>query len=324
MQKKPLTVLALCALIGSSVCAAKEEGVSSETAPASSESQEIGKAADSAAQAVAGWLDKLSDSVRTIGGKSSEAAAEAQGYAQELKKQWPELKEKFAKTFSEGIQRGDTYKESLAQWANENFSAQKMQQADDWLKNFKDGVEDKVIDPLVPYLLSVRYASPLQEWDAGYRRIYPVRIKGLEQPLELMLPLSWSLTQDLSLGKAQFMSWKNESGNGNLVVALLETPYGATPESLVAGLQKKRPEAPVTKLEGSDISRVTYLAGETPESANAVYYYAIPLEGKTFLLCGEVLRAKDESSESVNRKLSDAADFFNLVSRNLFVRPSAP
>lgn len=89
----------------------------------------------------------------------------------------------------------------------------------------------------------MRYPNPMDEWNQGYRREYPVSIKGMDRPLQVTLPLSWNLSQNLQLGQNEFMSWRSESGTGQYVVALIETPTGATVDSIVAGLQKARPDA---------------------------------------------------------------------------------
>ena len=56
------------------------------------------------------------------------------------------------------------------------------------------------------------------------------------------------------------MSWRSESGTGQYVVALIETPTGATVDSIVAGLQKARPDAVTEKLPNSQIVRVYFPA----------------------------------------------------------------
>ena len=274
----------------------------------------------SAGETVSGWFDKLSESVKEIGKKSAEYTDDAQAYTQQLKDKWPSLKEQFSNSWNEGLQKGSEGKQAVQKWMDETFSKERMQSAEKWLSDFKNGVEDKVVDPLVPYILSIRYPNPMDEWNQGYKRLFPVQIQGLDSPLEVTLPLSWNLSQDLSLGANEFMSWRSESGNGRYVVALLTTQNGATVDSIVAGLQKSHPEAKTEKLEGSDIVKVTVLA--SGETGNPVAYYAVPAGGKAFLVCGEVLRSKGESSQSINDALTANSEFFNTVAKNIFVKPA--
>ncbi len=297
--------------------------VQAQEAPAATaqDSKEIDKAADGIADTVAGWLDKLSDSVRSIGEKSEEWSKDASAYKDQLKEQWPTLKEQFNQKLSESVQKGQESKEAISKWMDETFSKERINKAEDWMKNFKDGVTDNVVDPLVPYLLAMRYPNPMDEWNQGYRREYPVSIKGMDRPLQVTLPLSWNLSQNLQLGQNEFMSWRSESGTGQYVVALIETPTGATVDSIVAGLQKARPDCVTEKLPNSQIVRVYYPA--QTDTQNAVYYYAVPAGDKVFTVCGEVLRSKDEKSEALNQRLQAESDFFNAVASNIFVKPAS-
>lgn len=285
------------------------------------DSKQIEKAAESAADTVAAWLDKLSDSVKNLGQKSEEWSKDAATYKDQLKDQWPALKEQFNQKFNEGLQKGQESKEAVSKWMDETFSQERIQKAEDWMKNFKDGVTDNVVDPLVPYLLALRYPNPMDEWNQGYRREYPVTIKGMDQPLEVSLPLSWNLSQNLQLGQDEFMSWRSSSGTGSYVLALIETPAGATVDSIVAGLQKTRPNAAIEKLPDSSIVRVYYPA--VNDTQNAVYYYAVPAANQVFTVCGEILRSKDESTADLNKKLEDNAEFFNTLAKSIFVKPAA-
>jgi hypothetical protein len=174
---------------------------------------------------------------------------------------------------------------------------------------------------LVPYLLAMRYPNPMDEWNQGYRREYPVSIKGMDRPLQVTLPLSWNLSQNLQLGQNEFMSWRSESGTGQYVVALIETPTGATVDSIVAGLQKARPDCVTEKLPDSKIVRV-YFPAKT-DTENAVYYYAVPAGDQVFTVCGEVLRGKDEKTDALNQRLQAESNFFNAVASNIFVKPAS-
>lgn len=315
MKKNIAAVAALVA--ASSLLSAAHAQTAETTAPIASQASE---AAQSAGQAVSGWFDKLSDSVKKIGEKSSEYADEAQNYTTQLKDQWPSIKEKFSQGWQESMQKGSEGKEAVQKWMNDTFSKERMDKAENWLADFKNGVEDKVVDPLVPYILTIRYPNPMDEWNQGYKRLFPVQVQGFEQPVELTLPLSWNLSQDLSLGQNEFISFRSESGSGKYVVALITTPTGATVDSLVAGLQKNRSDAVTEKLPDTQIVRVTYPA--VNDKDNAVYYYAIPIDGKAVLLCGEILRADGQTTQLLNEALAAQSEFFNTVAKNVFIKPA--
>lgn len=233
----------MTALIAS---AAVSQALHAQEAPSAvaQDTKQVEQAADGMANKVAGWLDKLSDSVRTLGEKSEEWSKDAATYKDQLKEQWPSIKEQFNQKLSEGMDR----------------------------------------------------------------------------PLQVTLPLSWNLSQNLQLGQNEFMSWRSESGSGQYVVALIETPTGATVDSIVAGLQKARPDAVTEKLPNSQIVRV-YFPAKT-DTENAVYYYAVPAEDQVFTVCGEVLRGKDEKTDALNQRLQAESDFFNAVASNIFVKPA--
>ena len=210
---------------------------------------------------------------------------------------------------------------AVSKWLDDTFSQERINKAEEWMTNFKNGVTDNVVDPLVPYLLAMRYPNPMDEWNQGYRREYPVSIKGMDRPLQVTLPLSWNLSQNLQLGQNEFMSWRSESGTGQYVVALIETPTGATVDSIVAGLQKARPDCVTEKLPDSKIVRV-YFPAKT-DTENAVYYYAVPAGDQVFTVCGEVLRGKDEKTDALNQRLQAESNFFNAVASNIFVKPAS-
>lgn len=316
MKKQSAVLAAALTSLIAAHCASAQEA----PAAAGQESQQIEKAAEGMADKVAGWLDKLSDSVKDLGEKSKEWSNDAATYKDQLKEQWPALKEQFNQKWSEGLQKGQESKAAVSQWLDNTFSKERMQKAEDWIKNFKDGVTDNVVDPLVPYLLALRYPNPIDEWNQGYRREFPVTIKGMDQPLDVTLPISWNLSQNLELNQNEFISWRSDAGEGPYVLALLETPTGATVQSIVAGLQKTRPDAVVEKIPDTQIVRVAYPALNDTE--NAVYYYAVPAGDKVFTVCGEVLRGKNESTADLNKKLEERSDFFTLVAKNIFVKPN--
>lgn len=310
----------MTALIAS---AAVSQAVHAQEAPSAvaQDTKQVEQAANGMANKVVGWLDKLSDSVRTLGKKSEEWSKDAATYKDQLKEQWPSIKEQFNQKLSEGMEKGQQSKEAVSKWLDETFSQERINKAEEWMTNFKNGVTDNVVDPLVPYLLAMRYPNPMDEWNQGYRREYPVSIKGMDRPLQVTLPLSWNLSQNLQLGQNEFMSWRSESGSGQYVVALIETPTGATVDSIVAGLQKARPDAVTEKLPNSQIVRV-YFPAKT-DTENAVYYYAVPAGDQVFTVCGEVLRGKDEKTDALNQRLQAESDFFNAVASNIFVKPAS-
>ena len=250
-MKHLMTALIASAAVGQAVHAQEASSAVAQ------DTKQVEQAADGMANKVAGWLDKLSDSVRTLGEKSEEWSKDAATYKDQLKEQWPSIKEQFNQKLSEGMEKGQQSKEAVSKWLDDTFSQERINKAEEWMTNFKNGVTDNVVDPLVPYLLAMRYPNPMDEWNQGYRREYPVSIKGMDRPLQVTLPLSWNLSQNLQLGQNEFMSWRSESGTGQYVVALIETPTGATVDSIVAGLQKARPDAVTEKLpEFSDRSRL--------------------------------------------------------------------
>lgn len=161
----------------------------------------------------------------------------------------------------------------------------------------------------------------MDEWNQGYRREYPVSIKGMDRPLQVTLPLSWNLSQNLQLGQNEFMSWRSESGSGQYVVALIETPTGATVDSIVAGLQKARPDAVTEKLPNSQIVRVYFPAKTDTENGRLLLMPSRPGD-QVFTVCGEVLRGKDEKTDALNQRLQAESDFFNAVASNIFVKPA--
>ncbi len=171
-----------------------------------------------------------------------------------------------------------------------------MDKAEAWINNFKAGTEEKVIDPLVPYLLSMRYPNPMDEWQAGYRKMVNVQVKGLEAPLTIQLPISWDVSQDLNANGTTLMTWRSESGDGPYAVSLISTPEGATVDSIMAGLEKDKPGTTAKKLENSQIKYLEYPVAS--ESKNAVTYYAVPLEGKTILLAAEITKKAAAASGS--------------------------
>lgn len=265
------------------------------------------------------WMDKVTETVKSWEQKAPQLSEEAKRYAKQLQDQWPSFKEQFNRQLSEARVKGGESTEAISDWFNKTFSKERMETAEQWLKDFKSGVEDNVIDPLVPYLLSLRYPNPMDEWNAGYRRLYPIQVKHLDSPLEITLPLSWAITQNMSMGNETLISWRNENGNGNDVVSLIETPNGTTVESILAGLQKGRPTAQYETLQGTKITRITYEA--LGNGDNAMYYYAIPLEDKAFLLCAEVENTKGLSAAEINKQLTSLTEFYDLIAKNIFVKP---
>lgn len=265
------------------------------------------------------WMDKVTQTVKDWEQKAPQLSEEAKKYAQQLKDQWPVIKDQFDRQLSEAKSKGTESTEAITAWFNKTFSQERVDKAEKWLKDFKSGVEDSVIDPLVPYLLSVRYPNPLDEWNEGYRKLFPVQIKHLNHPLEITLPLSWAISQNMSMGNETLISWRSEGGSGSEVVNLIETPNGTTVDSILAGLQKGRPTAKYETLPGTNIVRITYDALNAND--NAMYYYGIPIEDKAFLLCAEVEHTNEKTAAETNKKLSSLKTFYDLVAKNIFVKP---
>ena len=154
----------MTALIAS---AAVSQALHAQEAPSAvaQDTKQVEQAADGMANKVAGWLDKLSDSVRTLGEKSEEWSKDAATYKDQLKEQWPSIKEQFNQKLSEGMEKGQQSKEAVSKWLDETFSQERINKAEEWMTNFKNGVTDNVVDPLVPYLLAMRYPNPMDEWN---------------------------------------------------------------------------------------------------------------------------------------------------------------
>ena len=78
----------MTALIAS---AAVSQALHAQEAPSAvaQDTKQVEQAADGMANKVVGWLDKLSDSVRTLGEKSEEWSKDAATYKDQLKEQWP-------------------------------------------------------------------------------------------------------------------------------------------------------------------------------------------------------------------------------------------
>ena len=105
----------MTALIAS---AAVSQAVHAQEAPSAvaQDTKQVEQAADGMANKVAGWLDKLSDSVRTLGEKSEEWSKDAATYKDQLKEQWPSIKEQFNQKLSEGMEKGQQSKEAVSKW----------------------------------------------------------------------------------------------------------------------------------------------------------------------------------------------------------------
>ena len=163
-MKHLMTALIASAAVGQAVHAQEASSAVAQ------DTKQVEQAADGMANKVAGWLDKLSDSVRTLGEKSEEWSKDAATYKDQLKEQWPSIKEQFNQKLSEGMEKGQQSKEAVSKWLDDTFSQERINKAEEWMTNFKNGVTDNVVDPLVPYLLAMRYPNPMDEWNQGYRR----------------------------------------------------------------------------------------------------------------------------------------------------------
>lgn len=265
------------------------------------------------------WLDNMGNSFRQWANKVPQLSEEAKKYSDDLKERWPDVKKQFEEKLRDGLDKGKEAGESLKDWTEKTFTKERMDSAEKWLTDFKNGTEEKVVDPLVPYLLSLRYPNPIDEWREGYRRTYPVLISKDANPLEVSLPLSWGLVQNVDLPKERLITWRSDSGTGSLDVSLIVVARGSTVESLMAGLEKQLGNGEkAAKLPDSEIQRIYFAADKSRK--DAAYYYAVPINDSVVLLSTAVI-AGDKSASIVNNTLQEHQDFFNLVAESLFQRP---
>lgn len=265
------------------------------------------------------WLDNMGNSFRQWVNKVPELSEEAKKYSDELKDRWPEVRKQFEEKLRDGLDKGKEAGESLKDWTEKTFTKERIDAAEKWLTDFKNGTEEKVVDPLVPYLLSLRYPNPIDEWKEGYRRNFPVLLNKDANPVEVSLPLSWGLVQNTDTAKDRLITWRSDSGAGPLAVSLCATAPGSTLESLMAGLEKKLGNGErAVKLPDSEIRRLYFPADNS--RTNAVYYYAVPLNDSVVLLSAEVI-GTGKSATEVNKTLLERQNFFDIVAANLFQRP---
>lgn len=296
-------------LLGNSIASATDQVAPPVTTPPG--------ATESASAQQGGWLDKMSASFKEWTNKVPEMTEEAKKYSEDIKAKWPGIKEDFAKHWQSGVDKSKEAGASVQEWFNQTFSEERVTEAENWLKKFKAGTEEKVIDPLVPYLLSLRYPEPIDEWNQGYRRLFPVQISKDSKPVEVTLPLSWDLSTTIDTPKDRIITWRSDSGQGKYDVSIIVVSQGSTVDSLVAGLQRQNPEATVAKLEGTQIVRIQFLANAS--RPNAANYYAIPLKDSVVLLCGEVL-ANGDAPAVVNNSLQKQTNFFDTVAKAVFIK----
>ncbi len=192
-QKTLLAVLAAAALSSVQAQTASDAPAAVQNAPA----------AESFGQKATSFLDSITDTVKNWADKTP---GEVDKYSQELKEKWPGIKDQFKEKWQQGLEKGGEAKDQVTKWMNDTFSKERMDKAETWINNFKAGTEEKVIDPLVPYLLSMRYPNPMDEWQAGYRKTVNVQVKGLETPLTVQLPISWDVSQDLNANGTTLMT----------------------------------------------------------------------------------------------------------------------
>lgn len=304
-QKTLLAVLAAAALSSVQAQTASDAPAAVQNAPA----------AESFGQKATSFLDSITDTVKNWVDKTP---GEVDKYSQELKEKWPGIKDQFKEKWQQGLEKGGEAKDQVTKWMNDTFSKERMDKAETWINNFKAGTEEKVIDPLVPYLLSMRYPNPMDEWQAGYRKTVNVQVKGLETPLTVQLPISWDVSQDLNANGTTLMTWRSESGDGPYAVSLISTPEGATVDSIMAGLEKDKPGTTAKKLGNSQIKYLEYPV--TSESKNAVTYYAVPLEDKTILLAAEITKKSDQTEVQLQEAMQKAQPFFALLAQSVFVK----
>ena len=141
-MKHLMTALIASAAVGQAVHAQEASSAVAQ------DTKQVEQAADGMANKVAGWLDKLSDSVRTLGEKSEEWSKDAATYKDQLKEQWPSIKEQFNQKLSEGMEKGQQSKEAVSKWLDDTFSQERINKAEEWMTNFKNGVTDNVVDQI--------------------------------------------------------------------------------------------------------------------------------------------------------------------------------
>ena len=173
----------MTALIAS---AAVSQALHAQEAPSAvaQDTKQVEQAADGMANKVAGWLDKLSDSVRTLGEKSEEWSKDAATYKDQLKEQWPSIKEQFNQKLSEGMEKGQQSKEAVSKWLDETFSQERINKAervDDQLQERRDRQCRRPSSSL-PSRNALSQSDGRME--PGYRVEYPVSIKGMDRPLQ--------------------------------------------------------------------------------------------------------------------------------------------
>ena len=161
-MKHLMTALIASAAVGQAVHAQEASSAVAQ------DTKQVEQAADGMANKVAGWLDKLSDSVRTLGEKSEEWSKDAATYKDQLKEQWPSIKEQFNQKLSEGMEKGQQSKEAVSKWLDDTFSQERINKAEEWMTNFKNGVIPiRWTNGTRAIVVNIR--SPLKAWIVLFR-----------------------------------------------------------------------------------------------------------------------------------------------------------
>ncbi len=268
---------------------------------------------EEAADPVSKWIDSASDKLK---GWLQKGSDNSQKYSKEIQEKLPEFKEQMKKSWKEAREQGKQASEAVSKWMDENLSKERIGEATKWMEDFKNGTQEKVIDPLVPHLLASRYPNSIDEWKDGYRRTYSVQMKDIEKPVDIQIPLSWAESANDNPNDSTLMTWTSDTGQGDLSVSLVQTPTGATLESVVIPFTKDRPEAKVEKVGDTQIRRVTYLAMD--EKQNAYYFYAIPRHEKTIQVTAKIIRKDGETTEEVNKRLEENTEIFDVIAESLY------
>ncbi len=268
---------------------------------------------EEAADPVSKWIDSASDKLK---GWLQKGSDNSQKYSKEIQEKLPEFKEQMKKSWREAREQGKQASEAVSKWMDENLSKERIAEATKWMEDFKNGTQEKVIDPLVPHLLASRYPNSIDEWKDGYRRTYSVQMKDIEKPVDIQIPLSWAESANDNPNDNTLMTWTSDTGQGDLSVSLVQTPTGATLESVVIPFTMERPDAKVEKVGDTQIKRVTYLAMD--DKQNAYYFYAIPRHEKSIQVAAKVIRKDGETTEEVNKRLEENTEIFDVIAESLY------
>lgn len=257
------------------------------------------------------WTNRVSDSLRLWMDKIPEIPNNIERYSSELQNKWPDIKNKFQQEWNTEINKGKEINENFQTWLSSTLSSQEVEKAENWLKNFKEGTKETIIDPLVPYLLSLRYANPLDEWQEGYRRSYSVLLDKDHAPLQITLPLSWTIDAKSQSQKNQLLCWKNENGSGNLSLSLSEFKNKDDVVNFIEYASEKYPSVQINQIPETEIQRILF----SPDSngKEIIRHYIIPYRNSFIVLKTQQDLTKNQSDTSIEK----ISSFFDTVAKNI-------